>query len=332
MDGHDGDLRQDIRNEAERESGEAHGRRTRRLRQRSARVVHAALAGNVAIALAKLGAYGMSRSSGMLTEAIHSVIDSIDQLLLLLGQARGRRPADADHPLGHGMEVYFWSFVVAIMVFLMGGIASIYHGIERVRVPEPVRSPGIGFGVLAAAACFDALSLLVGVREYKRLVRGRKVGPWTFIRRSKDPSLYASLLEDFAGLAGVALAALGLLGATAFRVPTADGIASIAIGLLLAAVAVVLANETRSLIAGEAVSPALLAEIRRLLNADPRVVAVRDIATLHLGPHAVLVALTLRFKSNMTMHALRDTVRDLTAAMQEADDRIAHVYVRPAPR
>jgi cation diffusion facilitator family transporter len=237
----------------------------------STRVVCVALAGNVAIAAAKFGAYFLSGSSGMFTEAIHSLVDSIDQVLLLVGQARGRKPADATHPLGHGMEAYFWSFVVAIMVLMLGGGVSVYEGLQRLREPAPIASPLISFGVLGVAALFDGLSLLVGIREYKRVVRdvrGQPVGLWRFIQLSKDPSLYASLLEDSFALVGVGIAALGVLGTSVFHIAAADGAASLAIGVLLAVMAMILANETRSLIAGEAVAPPVLAEIRRGRRSD----------------------------------------------------------------
>jgi cation diffusion facilitator family transporter len=294
-------------------------------------VVYAALAGNVAVAIAKFVAYGLSGSSAMFTEAIHSLVDSIDQILLLVGQHRGRRPPDAGHPLGHGMEAYFWSLIVSVMVLLLGGVASLYQGVRHVLAPEPLASPAIAFAVLGVAAIFEGGSLLVGLREYRRIIRGRDVSLWRFIRLSKDPSLYASLLEDSAALVGISIAAIGLVAATVFHLARADGIASVAIGILLVVIAGVLANETRSLITGEAVARPVLEEIRRLLDADPRVVHVHDIATLHLGPHAILVALTISFNSDLRLDALRDAIRELTAAMQNADQRIAYVYVRPAP-
>jgi cation diffusion facilitator family transporter len=294
-------------------------------------VVYAALAGNAAITVAKFVAYGVSGSSAMLTEAVHSAVDSIDQVLLLVGLARGRRPADPDHPLGHGMETYFWSLIVAVMVLLLGGVASLYQGVQRVLAPEPIQSPAISFAVLAISAVFEGSTLAVARREFKRVVRGRDVPLWTFIHLSKDPSLYASLLEDSAALVGIAIAAIGVLGSSLLHVRWADGAASIAIGCLLTAVAVVLANETRSLIAGEAVAPPVMADIKRLLSADSRIEQVVEIATLHLGPKSVLVALTLSFKSELTLAALRQAIRDLTAAMKQADARIAYVYVRPAP-
>jgi len=297
----------------------------------STRVVYAALAGNVAITVAKFIAYGVSGASAMLTEAIHSLVDSVDQVLLLVGQARSRRPADAGHPLGHGMESYFWSFIVAVMVLLLGGVASLYQGVQHLRAPVAIESPGISFAVLAIAAVFEGSSLAVAFREFKRVVRGRDVSLWRFIRVSKDPSLYASLLEDSAALVGIAIAAAGLTASAFFHVQWADAAASLAIGGLLTAVAVVLANETRSLITGEAVAAPVMEEISRLLSAESRIDKVVDIATLHLGPKAVLVALTLSFTSELTLEELRAAIRDLTAAMQRADGRIAYVYVRPAP-
>ncbi|MCU1383325.1 MAG: hypothetical protein JWL71_2022 [Acidobacteria bacterium] len=297
----------------------------------SARVVYAALAGNVAIAVAKFVAWGVSGSSAMFTEGVHSLVDSADQLLLLVGQSRARRPADAGHPLGHGMESYFWSFIVAVMVLLLGGGVSLYQGVQHIVSPEPIQSPATSFTVLAIAAVFEGSTLAIAFREFKRVVRGRDVPLWTFIHVSKDPSLYASLLEDSAALAGIAIAAFGVLGSAVFHIRWADGAASIAIGGLLTAVAFVLANETRSLIAGEAVAPPVMADIKRLLHNDARIDNVVDIATLHLGPKSVLVALTLDFRSDMTLADLREAIRDLTRALKQTDDRIAYVYVRPGP-
>jgi cation diffusion facilitator family transporter len=303
--------------------------RRRSAAEGSTRVVYAALGGNIAIAAAKLGAYAVSGSSAMLTEAIHSLVDSADQVLLLIGRARGRRPPDAEHPFGHGMETYFWSFIVAVMVLLLGGGASLYKGVQHLMAPHAVESPGLSFGVLGLAAVFEGSSLAVGLREYKRVVRGRTVTLWNFILLSKDPSLYATLLEDSAALAGIAVAALGVLASAIFHVAWADGAASIAIGLLLTGIAAILANETRSLIAGEAVTPRVLAKLRELLRDDRRVESVDEIATMHLGPQAILVAVTLHFRPDITIAGLGDAIRELTHAMRRADERIAYVYVRP---
>jgi cation diffusion facilitator family transporter len=296
----------------------------------SARVVYAALAGNTLIAVAKFAAFGLSGSSAMLTEAVHSLVDSTDQVLLLVGQMRSRKPPSAAHPFGYGMETYFWSFIVALMVFLLGGVVSIFQGVRHLLASEPLASPGISLAVLAVAAVFEASSFAVGFREYKRVVRGRRMGLWTFIRASKDPSLYATLLEDSAALIGITFAAAGVVASSVFHLLWADGLASIAIGLLLTAVAAVLANETRSLIAGEAVAAPVMEELNKVLAADHRIERLVEVATLHLGPQAVLVALTLSFRSDMTLADLREAIAELTRALQKADGRVCHVYVRPA--
>ncbi len=296
----------------------------------SVRVVLVALAGNFAIAVAKFAAYAVSGSSAMLTEAIHSAVDTADQAFLLVGEKRSRKAPNQSHPLGYGMEAYFWSFVVALMVFLLGGATSLYQGVRHILAPEPITAPLINFAVLAFAAVFEGLSLAVGVREYKHLVRGRRTRLWTFIRVSKDPSLYASLLEDSAALAGVAIATAGLVASCVFHLLWADGAASVAIGLLMTAVAAVLANETRSLIAGEAVAAPVMAELQRVLKEDHRVAEVVEITTLHLGPRSVLVALTLSFRPHMMVADVGEAIREITEAMQRADGRVAYVYVRPA--
>lgn len=293
-------------------------------------VVLAALAGNAGVAAAKFVAAALSGSSAMLTEAIHSLVDTGDQLLLLVGKNRSERPADASHPLGYGMEAYFWSFTVALMIFLVGGVVSIYEGVRHVMRPEDLGPPWIGFGVLAVAAVLEGGSLTVALREYRRLVRRRPVGLWRFIRGSKDPNVFAVLLEDAAALIGIALAAVGIAGSHFLGIAWADGAASIAIGVLLVAVAMILANETRSLIAGEAVAPAVLARLREALAQDARIEEVVEVATLQLGPGAILVALTLTFRRPIDAGAIDVAIGEITRALREADGRVAYVYVRPA--
>jgi cation diffusion facilitator family transporter len=298
--------------------------------QGSTRVVLAALAGNGAIAVAKFAAAWISGSTAMLTEAIHSLVDTGDQLLLLVGQKRAARPPDETHPLGYGMEAYFWSFIVALMVFLLGGVLSVYEGVRHILHPEPLVSPWISLGVLAVAAVFEGASFGVGYREYRRIVQGRPVRLWTFIKVSKDPSLVSVLLEDSAALIGIALAAAGVIGASFFRIAWADGAASVAIGVLLAGVALVLANETRSLIAGEAVAPIVMERLKGTLARIDCITKLEEIATLHLGPGAILVALTLAFRPDSTTAALNAAIREITRCLQETDERVAYVYVRPA--
>ena len=295
----------------------------------SSRAVLAALAGNGAVAVAKFVAAGLSGSTAMLTEAIHSLVDCVDEVLLLIGQKRGARAGDPTHPLGYGMEAYFWSFIVALLVFLMGGVLSIYEGVRHILHPQPVVSPWISLAVLAAAAVFEAFSFRVGYREYRRVVRDRPVRLWDFIKGSKDASLVSVLLEDSAALIGVGFAAVGVVGAAFLHVAWADGAASVAIGLLLTCVAFILANETRSLIAGEAVAPVVMERLEETLSHIDCITELKEIATLHLGPGAILVALTLALRPKSTTEAINAAVLKITECLQETDGRIAYVYVRP---
>ena len=298
--------------------------------QGSTRVVLTALAGNGAIALAKFAAAAVSGSTAMLTEAIHSLVDTGDQLFLLIGQRRGARPADDTHPLGYGMETYFWSFIVALMVFFLGGVLSIYEGVRHILHPGEIVSPGISLGVLAVSAVFEGMSFRVGYREYKRIVRGAPIRLWAFIRISKDPGMVSVLLEDSAALIGIVLAAAGVIATSFLHIPWADGAASVAIGLLLACVAFVLANETRSLIAGESVAPIVMDRLKETLDAITCITRLDDIATLHLGPGAILVALTLTFRPKATSTSIDAAIVEITQCLQATDGRVAFVYVRPS--
>jgi cation diffusion facilitator family transporter len=294
----------------------------------STQVVIVALAGNLAIALAKFVASWVSGSTAMLTEAIHSLVNTGDQVLLLVGQKRGARPPNASHPLGHGMETYFWSFIVALMVFLLGGVLSLYEGVRHILAPEPVISPWISIAVLTIAAVFEGTSFRIAYREYRRVVRGRPARLWDFIKASKDPALFSVLLEDSAALIGICLAAAGVIAASIFHVARADGLASIAIGLLLASVAFVLANETRSLIAGEAVAPIVMERLEEALARIGCITSLDEVATLHLGPGKILVALTLAFRRDSTIDVIEGAIREVTEALRKADERVIYVYVR----
>jgi cation diffusion facilitator family transporter len=295
----------------------------------SKRVVHVALAGNLAIALIKLAAFLFTRSSAMLTEAVHSLVDILDQLFLLVGIARAERPADVNHPFGHGLEAYFWSFAVALLIFALGGAVSVYQGVHRMLAPEAILQPWINYLVLALSAGFEATSFAVSYREFRRTVHGRRIRLWQFLRVSKDPSLFATLLEDAAALIGLAIAALGVTGSAVFHVPWADGAASVAIGILLAAVALFLANEVRSLMAGEAAVPRVVAEVRRILEADPSVEVVEEVLTLHLGPESILVGVTLEFSDGLTGDEIQEAAQELSDSVQASDRRIGRIFLRP---
>jgi cation diffusion facilitator family transporter len=269
----------------------------------------------------------------MLTEAIHSSTDTINQVLLLVGNKRSRARPDASHAFGYGMEVYFWTFVVAVIVLLAGGVASIYEGVRQLASPQPLESPLVNFAVLVLSAIFEGTSLAVAYRAYRRQVRGRVRSEqpgamWRFIKASKDPNMYETLLEDSAALIGIGLAAVGVIGSAYLGALWADGAASIAIGLLLVANSLVIAEATRSLIAGETASAPVLEDIHRALPAGSRQFAFSEVKTLHLGPKTILVALTFAKGQKGSSAVTPRELHDLTKRLRAVDRRIAFVYFR----
>lgn len=299
----------------------------------STKVVYAALIGNLLVAVSKFGAAAISGSTAMLTEAFHSSADTTNQVLLLIGNKRSQSRPDASHAFGYGMEIYFWTFVVAVMVLLVGGGASIYQGLIQLRAPTPIESPAVSLGVLALSALFEGVSLAMGYRQYKRIVRSRyrggpKVGLWKFIELSKDPNMYESLLEDAAALIGIGFAAIGVIASAFFDLRWADGAASLAIGVLLVANSIVIARATRSLMAGESVAPGLLREIKRALQSDDHGAKVVQVSTLQLGPHSILVALTVSVDRSKAVAGAKQTFDALTSLLKSVDDRIVHVLFR----
>jgi cation diffusion facilitator family transporter len=289
-------------------------------------VVYAALAGNLAIAVTKFVAFALTGSSAMLTEAIHSSVDTGNQGLLLLGLARARKPPSQTHPFGYGMEVYFWAFVVALLIFALGGAFSIYEGVLKILRPEPIERAWINFLVIGLAVLFEGGSFLVAWNEFSVLRKGAPF--FRAIRRSKDPSVFAVLLEDGAALAGLAIAALGVAGSAVFGIPWADGAASVAIGVLLVAVAIFLANETRSLLTGESASPRIVEAVREMLAADPRIDTVAEVLSMHLGPQEILLGVTLDFHDDLTAGEIEDAADDFAVRIRMIDSRITRVFVR----
>ncbi len=291
----------------------------------SHKVVFAALAGNLAIAATKFVAALLTGSSAMLTEAIHSSVDTGNQGLLLLGLARAGRPPSQTHPFGYGMELYFWSFVVALMVFALGGAVSVYQGVHKILAPEPIDRAWINFAVIGFSVLFEGGSFVVAWREFKT-VRG-DTPFFRALKSSKDPAIFAVLLEDGAALLGLALAALGVAGSV-LGVAWADGAASVAIGVLLVVVAAFLANETRSLLTGEAAAPRIVENVRKVLAQDPRVESVAEVLSMHLGPREILLGVTLDFQDQLTAGQIEDAADDFAALIRGVDDRITRVFVR----
>jgi cation diffusion facilitator family transporter len=290
--------------------------------------IFAAAGGNLAIAVSKFVAFAFTGSSAMLTEAIHSLVDTGNQGLLLLGLRRAAHPPDAGHPFGHGMELYFWSFIVALMVFSLGGAVSIYEGVLKVSDPEPMTRPWINFVVLGLAILFEGGSFVVAFREHRRRA-GQGSRLLSAIRHSKDPSLFAILLEDAGALIGLVIALVGVTVAVAFDQPLADGMASICIGLLLCAIAAFMANETRSLLTGEAASPRVVEDVRGILKADAAVEDVIEVLSLHLGPREILLGVTLDFRDDLPGGQIETAAAALSDRIQQAHPEITRVFLRP---
>jgi cation diffusion facilitator family transporter len=289
-------------------------------------VVYAALAGNFAIAVVKFGASWWSGSSAMLTEAIHSLVDTGNQGLLLFGMNRAGREPDESHPFGHGMELYFWSFVVALMIFLAGGAFSIYEGVQKFLHPEPISDAWVALAVLGISAVFEGASFWVALREFN--ARRREIPLLRAIRLSKDPSGFSVLLEDSAALAGLAVAAIGVAATTYLGVPQGDAVASVVIGLLLVAAAIVLARETRSLLTGESASPRVLGTVRRVLEGDPRVKNVYALQSIQLGPTKVLFAIALDIDDSLELDGFKALGAELRDRIKREAPIVSNVFFK----
>ena len=291
--------------------------------------VYAALAGNVLVALTKFVAAALTGSSAMLSEAVHSVVDTGNELLLLYGQHRAGKPADDAHPLGYGRELYFWSFVVAVLVFALGAGVSIYEGVEQVRHPHAMTDAKVSFVVLGLAFLFEGGSSWFAFRSFQQ-AKGR-LGWWQAIRRSKDPVAFTVLLENAAALVGIVIAALGTWGAVAFDEPRLDGVASLLIGLLLAGVAVLLAGESKGLLIGERADPAVSAALRRAVADTPGVRRATRVLTVQLSPDQIFAILSLEFEDDLHIPEVEALIARLEAAIQHAQPQVIRVFIRPEP-
>jgi cation diffusion facilitator family transporter len=252
-----------------------------------------AVAANVAIAVTKFAAAWYTGSSAMWSEGIHSLVDSCNGLLLFYGLRRAARPADKEHPFGHGRELYFWSFIVALLIFSLGAGLSFYEGMIHIANPTPITSPLISIGVLIVAAGFEGWSWSVA---YRQLTKNRgDASLLQTVRRSKNPAGFIVLLEDSAALAGIGVALAGVSASALFAMPVFDGAASIGIALILAITAAFLAYEVKSLLIGEPARPSVRNGIRKLALKQQAIAEVCDLFTVHLGPSEVLALLTVRF-------------------------------------
>ncbi len=288
-------------------------------------VVYAAIVGNLAIATGKFVAAGLTGSSAMLSEGIHSLVDTGNGGLLLLGMRRSRKPADALHPFGHGKELYFWSLVVAFLIFGVGGGVSAYEGILHLMHPRPLQDPTWSYVVLGIAALFEGIVLGIAINAFRK-AKGSK-STWREIRTSKDPTTFVVLFEDAAALLGLLIAFLGIYLGHRLDDPRFDGGASVVIGVLLMAVAVFLARESKGLLIGEGAGPATLASIRALAEADPLVERVHRPLTMYFGPHTVLLTLEVRFVEGLSVVELGAAAARLEQRVREGHPDIKHIFI-----
>ncbi len=293
-------------------------------------VIYAALVGNSLIAVTKLAAAAVTGSSAMLSEGIHSIVDTGNQALLLLGLKRAQRPADERHPFGHGKEVYFWSFVVAILIFAVGAGVSIVEGVRHILHPKHVDDPTINYIVLALALVFESGAWAFALREFRR---GKgKHSYLRAVRESKDPSTFVVLFEDTAAILGIIVAFLGIWLAHITGLAWLDGAASVIIGLILGATAAWLAYETKGLLIGESASPEVVEGVRRLALEMDGVERVHEVLTLHMGPEHILVTMSLDYRDNVTAARVEAVTGELKAAIMRRWPRVNRVTVEAATK
>lgn len=285
-----------------------------------------ALAANLGIAAAKFVAAAITGSSAMLTEGVHSLVDSANQILLMYGEKRAAKPADALHPAGYGRELYFWSFVVALLVFALGAGVSVYEGIVHLLEPEPAVSPVVAYSVLAIAFALEGGSTLAAFRDFNGSRGGKS---WlSALTSTKDAPTVIVLLENGAAMVGILIAAVGLALFQLTGNPQFDGAASILIGLLLAAVAIFLAREAKGLLIGEAADPILIEGIRHLI-AREGVMGVGEIMTIHNAPNQIVAAVNVDFDNRLTAGDVERMIDDMEREIQSKFPPIYRLYVRP---
>jgi cation diffusion facilitator family transporter len=290
--------------------------------------VVAAIIGNLAIAVIKFIAAAMTGSSAMISEGIHSVVDTGNGGLLLLGIKEGKKAPDELHPFGYGKALYFWTLVVSVSIFGIGGGLSLYEGVAHLlhTSAEAVSSnPLPNYIVLALSAVIEGFSFMVAIREFNKF-RGKQ-SPWNYIRHAKDPSTYTVVLEDSAALLGLIVAFLGVMFGHIFHNPYFDGAASVTIGVLLMSVAFLLAFETKELLLGEGLNKKDIAAMRLQVESDPAVVSGAEILTMYMGPHDLLVNLAVCFKPGLSDKGIHEAIHRIQEGIQKAYPEAVRVYI-----
>jgi cation diffusion facilitator family transporter len=296
-------------------------------RETSKLVVYAALVGNLLVALTKFVAAAWTGSSAMLSEAVHSMVDTGDQAVLLYGMHRAAKPPDETHPLGYGRELYFWSFIVALLMFTIGAGVTLYEGIDHIRHPHPIENPMLNYVVLALSMVFEGATWTFAWREFRK--SSGDIGILEAARRSKDPPAFIVLFEDTAALVGLLIAFAGTFSAHHFEAPVLDGVASIGISLLLAVVALLLARESKGLLMGEPASRSRRDAILKIARAIPGIVDAQVLFTVHLSPDQIVAALNVEFEDGLTTPQIEKRVAKLEKALHESQPELIALFVKP---
>ena len=288
--------------------------------------MYAALAGNLLVAATKAGAAAWTGSASMLSEAVHSLVDTTNEVLLLYGMRRSQRGIDADHPVGSGRELYFWSFIVALLIFALGAGVSVWQGVAHIRSPEEIKDPHVSYIVLALACVFEGYSWLVSLRAFNEK-KGDK-GFFDAFRRSKDPPSFMVLFEDSAALIGIAIAAAGTYASASLDMPVMDGVASVTIGLMLAATSMLLLRESKSLLIGERADEALSASIVRIAQEDKAVLRANGLRTVQLAPDQVVAMLSLEFEDKLLVPQIEQAVAEIERKVRQAHPEVLSIYIK----
>jgi cation diffusion facilitator family transporter len=292
------------------------------------KVIYAALIGNSAIAVLKFAVAALSGSAAMLAEGFHSTADSGNQLMLLIGLARAKRPADDKHPFGYGKELYFWAFVVAVSIFVVGAALSIYEGINKILHPEPVKSLLLPLIVLGLAMVFEAYPWWIAYTEAKKIKKGKGLyGYMDMAIRSKNPTVMVVLFEDTAALIGLMIAAVGITVAYTTRIAIFDAIASMVIGAVLLLLAVFLAWETKELLIGESAARRDREKIHQTICSMPEIRHCGRLLTMHLGPDDILVNIDVEFVDGLATDELEAAIDRIESRVKEAVPAVTRIYI-----
>jgi cation diffusion facilitator family transporter len=293
----------------------------------SSKSIYAALFANLLIAVTKFVAGAIGNSASMIAEGIHSVVDTINQLLLLLGLRLSKKKADKYHPLGYGKELYFWSFVVSILIFGLGGGVSVYQGITHIIHPEKLGDPTWSYVVLAASVIFEGTSLIIAAREFNKLREGQTW--WNAIIKSKDPSTFLVLFEDSAAVVGLFIVAICLWLSHHLHQPFIDGIASLLVGLILIFVSLILARESRSLLMGEGIKTNTKKRIRQIAEGDKAVLKLMHLMSTYQSPEEILVMIIIAFKPDLNTGEINDSIDRIREQIKSEFKRIQFVIIQP---